>query len=187
MRFILTACLLATSLAASAPISDHLRCKQKIETIVTGKAARGSRISFSPSELNALLNQEVLQIIPGGARDARVDLGYGTASGSATVNFLKLMQARGQTPGWLMTKLVDGWKPLKGTVRMRSGNGWLQVDIDHAELSGVTIPAFLIEFVVRQFVLPYSPDLKIGQPFALKHNIDRLELQPAGFVVVMRR
>jgi hypothetical protein len=186
MRLICTACLLAASLGVTAPVSDYQRCKQKIEIIANGKAARGTRISLSPAELNAFLNSEVIQIIPGGVQSTRIELGYGTASGTAMVNFASMLQARGKTPGWLATKLIDGWKPLKGSIRLRSGNGWAQVDIERIELSGVTVPAFLVEFVVRQFVLPYSPDLKIGQPFALQSSIEHIEFQPSGFSVVMR-
>ena len=187
MRVLFLAWFAAGALWAAAPESDHLRCKHKIETIVTGKAAPGSQVSFTASELNAFLNTEVLQIIPGAVQGARLELGQGTASGSASVNFIKLLQAKGKSPGWLLIKMLDGWKLLKGSARIQSDNGRATVNIVHAELSGMTVPAFLVEFMVTHFALPYSPDLKIGQPFALKHGIERLEVQPGRFAVVMRR
>jgi hypothetical protein len=40
-------------------------------------------------------------------------------------------------------------------------------------------------FLIRNFLLPYYPEAKIGRPFALSHGIDRLEIKPAQVNVIM--
>jgi hypothetical protein len=42
-----------------------------------------------------------------------------------------------------------------------------------------------LDFLIQNFVLPYYPDAKIGQPFELAHRIDRLEVRPGEVRVVI--
>ncbi len=187
MRLIILGCVLVAGLGIAPASQSHLRCKQKIASIVDGKAAPGSRVVFTKPELDAFLNEEVIQIIPGSVYGAHVELGYGRASGGAQVNLVKLLQARGSSPGWLFTKMFEGWKPVSAAARMVSGGGQAIVYLDKLELSGMTVPNMMVDFVMRHFAEHYSPDIRLGQPFRLKHRIERLELSPAGFAVVMRR
>ena len=186
LRVILGCTLLAVLWPAWASQS-HLQCKRKIDAIVEGKAAPGSRIVFTKVELDAFLNEEVIQIIPGSVYGAHVDLGYGRASAGASVNFVKLLEARGSSPGWLFTKMFEGWKPVRAWARMESSGGRATVYLDKVEVSGMTVPSMMVDFIMRHFAERYSPDLRLGQPFVLKHRIQRLELSPGGFAVVMRR
>lgn len=185
-RVILGYTLLAVLWPASAS-QNHLQCKRKIAAIVEGKAARGSRVVFPKVELDAFLNEEVVQIIPGSVYGAHVDLGYGRASGGANINFVKLLEARGSSPGWLFTKMFEGWKPVRAWARMESSHGQATVYLDKVEVSGMTVPNMMVDFIMRHFAQRYSPDMRLGQPFGLKHRIERLELAPAGFTVWMRR
>jgi hypothetical protein len=186
LRVILGCTLLAVLWPAHAS-QRHLQCKRKIAAIVEGKAAPGSRVVFSKVELDAFLNEEVVQLIPGCVYGVHVDLGYGRASGGANVNFVKLLAARGSSPGWLFTKMFEGWKPVRAWARMESRGGRATVHLEKLELSGVTLPNMLVDFIMRHFAQRYSPDMRLGQPFVLKHRIERLELSPNGFAVLMRR
>jgi hypothetical protein len=164
-----------------------MQCKRKIASIVEGKAAPGSHVVFTKSELDAFLNEEVIQLAPGSVYDAHVELGYGRATGRANVNFVKLLQARGTSPGWLVTKMFEGWQPVQAWARVESSGGRATVYLEKLELSGLTLPNMLVDFIMRQFAQRYSPDMRLGQPFGLKHRIERLELSPGGFAVVIRR
>ena len=187
MRRFILGFALATILGPAHASQNHLQCKRKIASIVEGKAAPGSRVLFTKPELDAFLNEEVIQLAHGSVYGAHVDLGYGRASGGASVNFVKLLQVRGASPGWLVTRMFEGWKPLRAWARLESSGGRATVYLEKLELSGMTLPATLVDFIMRQFAQRYSPDMRLGQPFGLKHRIERLELSPAGFTVVMRR
>jgi hypothetical protein len=187
MHRVLLGCTLLTVLWPVQASQNHLRCKQKIAAIVEGKAAPGSRVVFTKTELDAFLNEEVVQIIPGSVYGAHVELGYGRASGMANVNLVKLLQARGTSPGWLFTKIFEGWKPVRAWARMNSSRGQATFYLDKLEVSGLTVPNMVVDFVMQHFAQRYSPEMRLGQPFALQHRIERLELAPSGFAVVMRR
>jgi hypothetical protein len=187
MQWVTLGFVLTSVLGSVHASPSHLSCKRKIASIVEGKAAPGSRIVFTKPELDAFLNEEVIQIIPGSVYGAHVELGYGRATGGANVDFVRLLQARGASPGWLFAKMFQGWKPVRASARMESSGGRATFYLEQLELSGVTVPNMMVDFVMRHFAERYSPDMRLGKPFALKHQIDRLELSPSGFAVVMRR
>jgi hypothetical protein len=42
-----------------------------------------------------------------------------------------------------------------------------------------------LDFLIRNFLLPYYPDAKVGVPFELGHRIERLEVEPTGVGVLI--
>ncbi|MEN6602610.1 MAG: hypothetical protein ABFD86_09340 [Bryobacteraceae bacterium] len=184
---ILLGCALAAILQPACASPSYVQFKQKTAMIVDGKAAPGSRIVFTKPQIDAFLNEEAIRIIPGSVYGAHVELGYGRATGGANMNFVKLLQARGTPPGWLFTKMFEGWKPVHAAIRVKSGGGRATVYLDSLELSGMPVPNMLVDFIVRHFAQSYSPDIRLGEPFPLNHRIERLELAPSGFAVVIRR
>ena len=94
-----------------------------------------------------------------------------------------MRQAQGQTPGWLMSRMLEGERPLLMSIRLRSSGGRCTVDLTRVEISGVAAQGSVLDFLIRTFFLPLYPNAKIGEPFALGFNIDRVEIHPAGVVV----
>src|SRR5579862_2407567 len=103
--------ILAAAAYAANPVLD--RVDYKLNLIDSGRARRGSVIVFTPAEMNAWARGRVPQMYPG-IRDPNVQLGMGTATGSATIDFLKMRQ--GPTNP-LVAKLIEGERPLKVSVQ----------------------------------------------------------------------
>jgi len=183
----LLGCLLVWMLGYAPASPNHLRCQEKIALILAGQAPPGSRVLFTKPELDAFLNEEVLQLIPGAVTHAQLEFSYGRAAATADVNLVKLLAAKGVAPGWLFAKAFEGWRPVRASARLESGGGRAAVYLERLEVSGLTIPKIVVDFLVRHFAQRYSPDMRLGEPFPLKHRIERLELTPAGFAVVLRR
>jgi len=95
-------------------------------------------------------------------------------------------RAQGHPPGWLMSKFLDGERPVEVTVRMRSGGGRATVDVESVKVSGVVIEGRVLDFLIHNYLLPNYPDAKVGEPFELAHGIDRLDVKPAAVDVVIR-
>ena len=98
------------------------------------------------------------------------------------VNFLKMRQANGQTTNWFMSKLLEGERPLKVSVRLHSSGGHCTVDLTRVEISDVVAEGSVLDFLLRTFFLSVYPQAKIGQPFQLGYNIERLEIHLSGVV-----
>jgi hypothetical protein len=161
--------------------------QQKLDLISDGKAKAGSTVVLTPQEINAWIREKRPKSIPEGMRNERIDLGAGTADGSALVDFSKLGKAKGQEVKGLIGMLIQGERPLKISLRVESANGRCTVFLTRVELSGVPVEGSILDFLIKNFFAPRYPDAKIDQPFDLDYNIDRIEIQPSGVRVAIKK
>jgi hypothetical protein len=166
--------------------AEYLSAVQKFKLIESERLRHGSRVAFTTGELNAYARQEIAEAFPAGVREPRLALANGSATGSALIDFGKVRRAQGNPPGWLMSKLLDGERPVEVTAHIRSGGGHATVDVDSVKISGVTIEGRVLDFLIHNYLLPNYPNAKVGQPFELSHGIDRLDVKPALVDVVIR-
>ena len=170
-----------------APSSDYTSAKRKFDLIESEKLRPGSRVLLTSSELNAWVAGEVASYASQGIRDPKLDLGDNSASGTALIDFLKLRQAAGKPPGWMMTKLLAGERQVRVNASIRSGSGQAQVDVQSVEISGVVIDGKMLDYLIQNYLIPQFPEAKVGRPFELAHHIDRLEVKPDAVGVVLGR
>jgi hypothetical protein len=169
---------------AGAASSEYLSAKRKIDQIESDRLRAGTRLELNQPELNAYVQQEA----PDGVRSPHLQvLAPGLVTGSAMIDFNKLRRAQGHEPGWLARHLFEGEHQVSVTARIQSGNGRAQVDVQKAQISGVTIDGRTIDFLVQTFLMPAYPDAVVGQPFEMGHHIDHLDVQPAAVGVVIGR
>jgi hypothetical protein len=173
------------SAVAAGADQSYQSAKYKIDLIEEDRAAPGSRIWLSVAELNAYARIEAAKVVPRGLRNPLLELGQGSATGSALVDFLKVRELDGPSPSHLIAWLLAGERPVWGTVAIESGRGRATVTVRRVTLSGMTVEGAVLDFLIANFLLPFYPEAKIGQPFDLKHGVERLEVSPAGVRVFM--
>jgi len=173
--------LAAMVTAFAAADTDYVSAQKKLDQIEAGSLRAGSRVVLSARELTAWAEHQV----PTGVRSPKVELGAGTATGSALIDFGKLRRAQGHAPGWLMSKLLDGERPVRVTVRIRSANGQATVDVERVEISGLQIDGQTLDFLIQNFLLAMYPDALVGQPFEIGSRVDRIEVAPGAATVVI--
>jgi hypothetical protein len=172
----------ATLLAGTA--ADYQSAKRKMDILQNDKAKPGSRVEFTTAELNAYADQE----LPPGVRNTKLKIvGPGIATGSALVDFGKVRRSQGHPPGWLMSKILDGERPVTVTARISSANGRATVNVQSVEISGLTIDGGTLSFLIDNVLVPLYPDAAVNRPFNLGHNIERIEVQPAAVGIVIRK
>jgi hypothetical protein len=175
--------LLGLATLGAAP-NDYLSAKQKFDSIESDRLKAGSRVELSVGELDAYAGQTV----PAGVLNPRLQLtAPGMATGTAMVDFGKLRRAHGYQTGWLMSKLLDGDRPVSVTARFRSAGGQATVDLERVEISGVAIDGWTLDFLIQNVLLPLYPDAVVGRPFELGHRIEQLEVGPAAVAVLIGR
>jgi hypothetical protein len=181
-------CALVGVLALVLGAQDlYTSAQAKLDAIESGRSARGSRIVLTPAELNAWVAREIVLERLDGVRNPRLDLGQGSATGYAIVDFARLQRSQGNPPGWLMQRLLSGERPVRVTARISSGRGTARVDVERVEISGMTIDGDALDFLIRNFLLAMYPNAAVGRPFDLAHGVERLEVRPSGVTVVMGR
>lgn len=172
---------------SSGSKSDYLSAKQKFDLIEQDRLKPGSKVTLTQRELNAYVEAELPHSVPEGVRNPKVELGAGWASGAALVDFVKLRQAQGKPPGWLMAKLLEGEHAVNVTVRITSGAGKATVDVERVEVGGVAIEGRMLEFLIRNYLIPIYPDAKVGEPFTLGHRIERVDVKPSVATILIAK
>jgi hypothetical protein len=169
--------------AAATAFDDYLAARQKFGQIETDRLRPGARVTLLPREIDAWVAHEA----PAGVRNPRVELQSGLAKGSALIDFGKVRRSQGHPPGWLLSKLLDGERPVTVLARIRSANGQATVDVQKVEISGIPIDGGTLDFLIQNVLLPMYPDAAVGRPFQLGHRIDRVDVQPGAVGVVIGR
>ena len=132
------------------------------------------------------LHAYVQHEVPEGVRNAKVEItSPGVATGAALVDFGKVRRAQGYRPGWLMSKLLDGERPVSVTARITSANGRTRVDVQRVEIGGIVVDGKTLDFLIQNLLIPLYPNAVVGQSFEMGHHIERLELRPAAVGVVI--
>lgn len=173
---------MAVACVAMAAVGDYLSAKRKFDLIDSERSRPGARVELTARELTAYIEHEV----PTGVRSPKLELvSPGVATGTALIDFGQVRRAQGYAPGWLMSKLLDGERPVTVTARITSSHGEVTVDVQRVVISGVAIDGKTLDFLIRNFLLAMYPDAAVGRPFELGHRIDRLDVQPAAVGVVI--
>ena len=181
-RLIWAITLLLTAVLAAD--TQYASARRKFDQIESDRLRPGTRIELTPGELNAYAEHEV----PAGVRNPQLRLvSPGVATGTALVDFVKLRRAQGGDPGWLMTKLLDGERPVSVTARIHSANGQATVEVEQVQVSGMTIDGSALDFLIQNVLLPLYPDAAVGRPFELGHRIEQLNVQPGAVTVLIGR
>ncbi|MCL5744674.1 MAG: hypothetical protein M1541_12235 [Acidobacteria bacterium] len=167
--------------------SQYLSARHKIGLIESDTLRPGTRVVLSQGELNSYVQREIASVAPRGIRQPSVGLSNGGASGAALIDFGELQRAQGNEPGWLMSKLLDGERPVRVSATIQSANGRAVVNVQRVEISGIAIEGATLDYLIRNYLMQYYPEAKVGRPFELGHHIERLEVQPSAVAVVIGR
>ena len=177
--------LLAVSLGRSSA-DQAAQVRTKFRRIQAGNLRAGTVVAFTPAQLNAYALSELTSVVPQGIRQPRVELGNGTATGYAFIDFLRIQQP-GQSSNvpWLIARLIEGERSVKVSTRIVSAGGKATVFLQRVEISGVGVSGGALDFLINEFFLPLYPGARINEPFLLGNKIERIEVTTAGASVVI--
>src|ERR1017187_8417994 len=171
-------------LSAAIAVAAATGIDAKFHALALGAYPSGSRVSITNQEFNVYLQTQIAPVVGPGVRNARVVTDSGNiVRGYLDIDFLKVRQAHGDKPNWLMSELLAGERPVAIAVRITSAHGKARVNVLSVSISGIVAEGRTLDFLITTFVMPTFPDAKIGQDFALSYKIDHFEIGP-GVVTV---
>jgi hypothetical protein len=184
-RFLILCSAIAVTGAAVNPLAESVT--RKLDLIQSERARPGAVFVFTEAELNAWVRVKVPTVVPEGVREPRLELGNGAATGFALVNFLKVQHAAGIETNWLVSKLIQGEKPVMAKATIQSANGSATVHLERVEIGGLAISGATLDFLIDTFFRPLYPEAKIDEPFELAGHVDRIEIAPAAAKVYIKK
>jgi len=185
LRTLLIVLASAAALSAADPLVASVT--RRLDVIESGKAKPGAVFHFTPAELNAWVLVKAPAIVHDGFREPRLQLGNGTATASARIDFVKVRHSEGVQTNWLVAKLIQGEKLVTARATIQSANGRATVHLLRVEIGGLAVTGAPLDFLVQNFLLPFYPDAKIDEPFDLAGNVDRIVVTPAEARVYIRK
>ena len=173
--------LLSISVAV-ASLDDLRNANRKIDEIKSDHLRPGAAVTLTLAELNAWAVSQ----LPSGVRDThlRVD-SPGVATATAKVDLAMVSRAKGFEPGWLLSKILEGERPVIVTARIESSHGTAIVYVRRVEIGDLEIDGKTLEMLIDHVLLPIYPNAAVGRPFDLGHNIDHFDIQPAAVHVII--
>jgi hypothetical protein len=182
VRRLLSFVFTASALVAADPLADS--AQKKLDSISDRKLKPGAIVTLSSREVNAWIHEKAVKAFPEGIRNEHIDLSPGAADGNALVDLTKASRAKSNA---LIARLIEGERPLRVAIRVESANRRATVFLTRVELSGVAVDGSILDFLIKHFVQPRYPDIKINEPIDLDFNIERIEIQPTGVRILIKK
>ncbi len=170
----------------AAPPPAYKSARRKLDIIESDHAPAGAIYSFNKAEIEAWAAVEVPEVVPDGLRNPRVELGDGTATGHALIDFARLRHAKGASGNWLLDKLLEGERPVMAMIDLKSANGMCTVRLLRLEVGSVAATGAVLDFLVKNFFLTLFPSAKVGESFELEHRINRINIKPKAVYVQIK-
>lgn len=177
----------AACASVGAAYDNYQSAQEKFSRIESDRLRAGSRLELTAGELTAYVEHTV-PTVTDGVRNPNLQLiAPGVAKGTALIDFAKVQRSQGHQPGWLMSKLLEGERPVSVTARIRSSGGMATVNVERVEISGIVIDGRTLNFLIDNILLPLYPNAVVGRPFELGHRIERLDVEPRAVGIVIGR
>lgn len=160
--------------------------KQKVDQIVEDKASPGETVSLSTAEVNALFQEGLKENGVEGVRDAKIELAQDTGTWSGVVDFDKVPQLAPFKNNFLLSSILKGSSPVSATAGLVSSGGQATVDVKQVTIGGTKFEGGTLGFLVKQIVLHDHPDIALGEPFNLDHNVESIKLTALGILVKIK-
>ena len=161
-------------------------CRKKIDDIENGRTRAGAVYVFTPAEINAYAREELPLIVPKGLHNPALELGAGSAIGSALMDFLQMQHAQGVKVNWLMEKVLEGERPVKVTIEAETKSGRAIIYLRRLEISGVAASGTVLDFLIRNFFRPLYPNAHINEWFEMGNNVDHVDVKGDAVRVYMK-
>ena len=184
----------AASAAASAKVSpqqaDAFAKKLAIisaQSTLAPRAATARRTAVSEDEVNSWFAYRAQPLLPQGMSEPQLTIvGNGRVMATATVDLDTI--ARQKRTGAVLTpwNLVGGRVPVTVAGVLRTQNGHGQFDIDETTVSGIPVPASIVQDLVSYYSrTSTNPEgIRLDDPFDLPANIRQIEVAPGQAVVI---
>ena len=170
---------------------DAARLRDKIARISQPTSSLGPRAAartpISEVELNSYLRFEMGNQMPAGVQDPWVTLlEGGRVAGRATVDLARVAESRKPSGTLDPFSYMAGSMPLTVNGLLRTQNGIGTFSLESASVSGVPVPAWMIQEIVSHYSKSTTTPqgVSIDKPFVLPSGIREIQLTQGQAIVI---
>jgi hypothetical protein len=191
MRAVLLAALVLTGSASADVLTPQLAVAFEKKVIqvqkqAEQKAAKERPTTFTQAETNSYLKYKAGDLIPVGLTQPEITMiGSGRVSAKAVVD-LDVVRQKQSSGGWFdPTSYLTGKLLVTASGRVVTWDGKGKVEVETAEVSGISIPMSFLNQMVNFFTRTADNPggATLNDTFELPTNIRRIDVQPARFIV----
>lgn len=176
--------------SVSSMQADADSLQRKLEAIVRFGAIPRLETLATPlheREVNAYVTTYLLQDLPGGVTNPRVQIvGDSVLAGSVVLDMDAYRTSRPATDGFDPLALLSGRLTARVRGKLLTSDGVGRFEIVSADLGGIPIPRALVQQLLTFYSRsPDQPDgIRLDQPFDLPVSIREIRVQPSEAIVV---
>jgi len=144
------------------------------------------RIQLSEQEVNSYFHYEMASLFPPGVSKIRMEFQPNRPIGFVLVDFDKVRESLKTPPNPLVSYFLQGVHTVgvEGTLVASNGTGRFHLEV--VTLDGITLPQFVVDFLIEQFVKAHYPSVDLDRPFRLPFSIDQVRVEAGKIVLVGR-
>jgi hypothetical protein len=169
----------ATGPDATQAAAQALEAKLRtLQTVDAASAQSNSPVVITENEANSYLKVRSPEFLPPGVRDPAVRFSPEHVVGVADVNFEEFSRVYSNPNDWgpkVMAAMFKGTQHVSATGKVQSGNRQAKVQIESVTVGSMTVPSWLVDFVVENYLQPrYKFDL--SKPIPLPDHVTQIVL-----------
>lgn len=169
-------------LSRNAAESAATKMRQIQEASLAGRSFGVVRIG--EVEANSYLQYELAADFPPGVSKARLQLQPERPQASAEVDFDKLKAASRNPPNPLVDYFVQGVHTIGVEGTLAGAGGTAEFHLETVTLDGITMPRFVVDYLIDHYVKTHYPGVAIDRPFQMGFSIDKLKIEAGSIVLI---
>ncbi len=151
-----------------------------------GKTLRPLRTPIHDREVNSYFKFQGKQHLPVGVLDPNVVIVDGTRIEARALVDLGAVRKANERTWPILLSWVSGVVEIKASAKARAANGFGQLELETATMSGVPIPKALLQMIVTHYstTADHPEGFNLDDPFELPHQIRQVQLTRGSAVIV---
>jgi hypothetical protein len=141
-------------------------------------------IRIGEVEANSYLQYELSADFPPGLSKVRLQFQPGRPQGSAEVDFDKLKAASRNPPNPLVDYFVQGVHTIGVEGSLAGSGGTGEFHLETVTLDGITMPRFVVDYLIEHYVKTHYPGVAIDRPFQMGFSIDKLKIEAGSILLI---
>ena len=155
--------------------------RQVLEGSLSGRSF--GEIRITEIEINSYLHYELAPAFPSGLSSLRLKFQPNRPQGWLQVNFDQLKGNFETPPNPLMDYFLQGEHTMGVEGTFYTANGMGRFQLETVTVDGITVPRFVVDFLIEHYLRAHFPNADPNRPFHLPSSIQKIVVEEGRFLM----